>query len=374
MRGFCNALKDSAFIAIDTEHVAITSERDRLLDQVGLAYIQNIAQQDSIPSRVKPDLQQFYTSNNIQTLTLNINLSQERKDELSRLGGKGMPARRAHRFGQEQRVSLQDLAAITVEFIQSCNKAKKNLVLVGFAMAAKWTYLSRYFPQAMPFFSSWVDLRDIAKDATSSIGAIPGLVSLLQLFGYHWKDIQPGRSLNSGIADNAGDDAVATFALASALLSSKNQEKLRFRQECGRIARIFTKKKGYQQPRLQDRFTVTIYTQGPLPTAINSAMKMARHFFSYSPELAGVISNDVAFLTFKSQGLMDQFITAVHGSSLPTGEMLSVQHYFQECKPSENEKKERREKKEDRIRKRAGRAESESGNLHLGVGFDLLFY
>ncbi|UKZ75392.1 hypothetical protein TrVFT333_003076 [Trichoderma virens FT-333] len=78
-----------------------------------------------------------------------------------------------------------------VDFIQGCD-SKANLVLVGFEMAAEWTYLSRNFPQAIPFFSAWVDLRDIAKDVTSSVGIIPGLVSLLKIFGYHWKDLQPG--------------------------------------------------------------------------------------------------------------------------------------------------------------------------------------
>lgn len=140
-----------------------------------------------------------------------------------------MPARRSHRFGQQQWVNLENLEAAIVDFIQSCPRKKINLVLVGFEMAAEWTYLYTVFPRAMPFFSAWMDLRDIAQDITSSVGVIPGLVSLLQTVGYHWKDVQPGRgNCNGGNADNAGDDAIATCALVTALLSSKNQEKLRF--------------------------------------------------------------------------------------------------------------------------------------------------
>ena len=62
-------------------------------------------------------------------------------------------------------------------------------------MAAEWTYLFENFPQAIPFFSAWMDIRDIAKDLTSSVGVIPGLTSLLQIFGYHWKDLQPSRKI-----------------------------------------------------------------------------------------------------------------------------------------------------------------------------------
>lgn len=44
MQGLLNALKDSAFIAIDTEHIPIASEKDRILHQVGLAHVQTLAQ------------------------------------------------------------------------------------------------------------------------------------------------------------------------------------------------------------------------------------------------------------------------------------------------------------------------------------------
>ncbi|KAH6887024.1 hypothetical protein B0T10DRAFT_607821 [Thelonectria olida] len=268
IQGLRNALEDSAFLAIDTEHVAITSEKDRILHQVGLAYLQTLIQQDSPQSDItslstsQPYLQKFYIKNQIQALTLNLNISKEKQDDLIRLkGSRGLPTRRTHRFGIEQQIDFENLEAAIVDFIHSCSN-KTNLVMIGFEMAAEWTYLSRNFPQAIAFFSAWVDLRDIAKDVTSSVGVIPGLVSLLKIFGYHWKDIQPGKEKPSdGIADNAGDDAVATCALANALLLSENQEKLRFRQECGQIACIFTRKKGYRFSEIRDPFTATIHSR-----------------------------------------------------------------------------------------------------------------
>lgn len=231
IQGLQNAPRDSAFIAVNTEHVAITSEKDHILHQVGLAYFQTPRQQGSTSlSTSQPCLQDFYVKNQIQALTLNINIS--------------MPARRSHRFGQEQQVGIGNLEAAIIDFIKSCNN-KAHLLLIGFEMAAEWAYLPRFSPQAISFFLAWVDLRDIAKDITSSVRVIPGLTSLLQIFGYHWKDIQPGKkNLHGCMTDNDGDDAVATCALANALLFSENHEKLRFRQECGQIAHIFTRKKG----------------------------------------------------------------------------------------------------------------------------------
>lgn len=370
MHDLRNALKNSSFLAIDTEHVAITSEKDRFLHQVGLAYLPTLVQEDSPQTDItslrtsEPYLQEFFTKSHIQALTLNINISKEQKDNLVCLrGGRDMPARRSHRFVQEQQVNLEDVEAAIVDFIQSCNN-KRDLVLIGFEMAAEWTYLSGSFPQAMPFFSAWVDLRDIAKDITSSVGVIPGLVSLLQIFGYHWKEIQPGRgNLNSGIADNAGDDAVAACALANALLIPENQEKLRFRQECGQIARIFTKKKGYQVPNIWDPFTAIIHTQGPLPLTINSGMKLARHFFTYSPQSIGIVSESTAFITFKSKNQVDKFVTDVHGLALPTGEILSVQLFPQSTNLIERESREQKEKQELRERKRSERTGSEVQDL-----------
>ncbi|KAL6786194.1 hypothetical protein J3E68DRAFT_421134 [Trichoderma sp. SZMC 28012] len=368
LQGLQNFLNNSAFVAIDTEHFSFTSEEDRILHQVGLAYVQNLTQdlpRTSAPSHntSRPYLPEFYANNEVRALTLNINLGKEKRDEITFKRQGGLPVRRRHRFGREQLVDLRNLEGAIMDFIKSCN-GKANLVLMGFEMAAEWTYLSRYFPQVIPFFSAWVDLRDIAKDITSSVGIIPGLVSLLKMFGYHWKDIQPGKKdLDDGLADNAGDDAVATCALANALLDLENQEKLKFRQECGKIAGISTKRNGFRSPNIRDRFVATISADGPLPSTINSGMKVAGQFFNYSPQSTGIMSKETAYLTFKSQEQMNQFVTAVHGQSLPTGEILSVQGRVQEQKATAKENSEKKEKQELRKGKKLARAGSEVDDI-----------
>ncbi|RSL52445.1 hypothetical protein CEP54_010907 [Fusarium duplospermum] len=370
IQGLHNAIQDSAFLAIDTEHVAITSEKDRILHQVGLAYFPAPApapQNSPMSSTTdRPNLQDFYAANQLMGLTVNIKIDQDTQDGLVRAGGhRGMPIRRSHRFGLERQVDLEDLEAIILQFIESCDE-KKNLVMIGFGMAAEWIYLSTCFPRAMSLFSAWADLRDIAKDI-APLGRMPGLVSLLKIFRYRWQDLGPGRGdSGGGVADNAGDDAVATCALAGALLLFENQEKLRLRQECGRIAGIFTKKKGFRRPNTQETpFVATISTQEELPPSLNTGIKLARRFFDYSPQSTGLISECKGYITFRDKAQLDQFIAAMHRCPLPNGDTLRVKDYAREhwrINP-ENRDRDRREIQELRERRRSKRITCEVEDL-----------
>ncbi|KAI9172256.1 hypothetical protein HJFPF1_01753 [Paramyrothecium foliicola] len=362
MEGFHRCLEDSAFIALDTEHVATTSERHRILHQIGLAYIPNLPKGGtSIPATGCSDLQSFYVEHGVEGLTLDINISDEQRRNFQ--GSRGIPIRRSHRFGKKQQVDLEDAESLVVDFIHQKRHMKANIVLIGFELTAEWTYLLSVFPQAIPFFSAWKDLRDIAEDVTSSVGVIPGLSPLLQILGYHWMDIRPnGRKLGGGNADNAGDDAVATCALAQALLFSENHQKLRLRQERGKIARIFSRKKGYQSLGERDYFAATVHANGPLPSAINSGMKLARQFFDFAPQTAGILSADMAYLTFRNQDQMNNFIAAAHGMVLPRGEVLSVQFYSMVDIVAEAKVK--REQKQELIRK----ARSEKVQVEIEIG------
>ncbi|KAL2675572.1 hypothetical protein Neosp_011759 [[Neocosmospora] mangrovei] len=352
-----HALKDSAFLAIDTEHVAITSQKDRMLHQVGLAYFPApVPDLPTSPDAGLPNLQDFYTVRQLKGLTLNIKMDQDTQDNIIRAGGhKGMPVRRSHRFGQELQVNLEDLEAAILDFIQSCDKTA-NLVMIGFGMAAEWEYLSTCFPQVMRFFSAWADLRDIAKDIAPA-GEVAGLISLLKIFRYNWHDLQPGRGdLGGGVADNAGDDAVATCALAGALLLPENQQKLRLRQECGRIAGTFAKKKGFRVPNSKEHpFTATIRAGSPLPRSLNTPMKLARRFFSYSPQSTGLRSENIGFITFRDKEQLDYFITATHKTPLPMGGILRVRDYSLEHGRINPENRDRKEKQELRERERSER-------------------
>ncbi|KAI0907950.1 hypothetical protein F4823DRAFT_625930 [Ustulina deusta] len=310
LEGLQRTLKDHAFIALDTEHPPIESGRSRTLHQVGLAYLATMAPYAHVPGQ--PRLDDFVNKNQIQSLTLNVNISDQTREDLIRYRG-GIPNRRPSRFGYERQVDLDGLESAVIEFIQSCNSTK--LVLIGFEMPAEWTYLVRNFPRVIPYFLFWIDLRDIAKDITA-IGVIPGRVSVLQTLGYHWKDIKG--SNKHGSADNAGNDAVSVLAMAHAFLYPENQKKLQFRQKCGQIAQHT-----FNENRIT--FGATIQSQkGLLPNTINSSMKLARYFFDFMPTSTGLKSADIAFITFENESRLNQFIQANNQRLLPTGETLSV--------------------------------------------------
>ncbi|KAI0443325.1 hypothetical protein F4803DRAFT_515710 [Xylaria telfairii] len=224
---------NSAFIALDTEHVPIENENNRILHQVGLTYLPATSTAMMLNASRKQCLSDFYNIYQLQSLTLNIELSNELQEDLIRFRG-NIPNRRPSRFGYEQQIYIESLESTIIKFIQSCNNS--NLVLVGFEMAAEWNYLLKNFPKAMPYFSSWIDLRDIGRDITSA-KVLPGLVSMLQIFGYFWQDIK-GDNRN-GAAANAGDDTVSTLAIANAFFDPENQNKLR-----NRVAQQNRKKAG----------------------------------------------------------------------------------------------------------------------------------
>jgi hypothetical protein len=334
LKGFREVFENSNFLALDTEHVAITSQGDRVLHQVGLAFTRTLKSRHPLcPARslgmIRPKrrLRHFFEDNEMEGLTLKINTSKELGDQVLRVGGfKGMPIRRPHRFGEEKTVDIEDLEASVVEFLQDLPKDKK-LVLIGFGMGAEWTYLSTNFPAVIPFFSAWIDLGDIVKDITSSLLAyLPNLLFLIQTFGYWWKDVKPGRGCHSdGNADNAGDDVVTTLALAHALLDERNHAMLRFEHACFRIARSGRVRPFYDPAK---GFIATVRTEGQLPIKISSSIRLAQRFFDFHPVGTGLMSSEVGFATFRSQEELDYFISCVDGMVLRTGETLSAQRYI----------------------------------------------
>ncbi|VZI10225.1 unnamed protein product [Fusarium fujikuroi] len=323
LKGFRQIFEHSYLLALDTEHVAITSERDRVLHQVGLAFTKTLkSRHPACPGRepglIKPRrrLRYFFEDNNMEGLTLNVNTSKELGDDVLRVGRrvggrvggrvgylKGMPTRRPHRFGVEKSLDIEDVEPFIEDFLQELPK-DKHLVLIGFGMEAEWTYLSTNSPAAIPFFSAWIDLRDIVVDIASS--------STMSSQG------EPS-------ADNAGDDVVTILALAHALLDEKNHEMLRFEHECFRISCSGRIGSFYDASKC---FIATVRTEGNLPLRLSSRFKLARQFFDFHPMGTALMSSEMGLVAFRSQDGVDRFIGCVDGMVLHTGETLSAQRYI----------------------------------------------
>ncbi|KAF4336875.1 hypothetical protein FBEOM_9255 [Fusarium beomiforme] len=378
LRGFQEVLHNSSFVAMDTEHIAITSERDRVLHQVGLAFIETMkpgpyASSISHLRRLPVRLPHFFKINHMKCLTINIKTTDRPEHEIVRIGGiKGMPHRRRHRFGQEKCLDTENLESAVVQFFQSLPR-NKNLILIGFEIGVEWNYITANFPAAIPFFSAWIDLRDIAKDIASHTGVIPGLATLLKEFNYYWKDFKADRKCpGDGTADNAGDDAVVTCALAHALLDKNNQETLQFSQICEQIAHVGKRTIAHPTP---EDFIATINTEGELPSRIRSGWRLASQFFEFRPLGTGTKSKDMAFLTFRSKNALDHFIESVDGMVLKTGEKLSVQRYIHIETETLEEKKLKEEKQDFRRRKKQDFYKDEFEELTDLFGrYDILCY
>lgn len=330
LRGLHEALgnKGTAFIALDTEHVETARGSDNLLHQVGLAYTQTLASADSHVAYTprgggRPRPQEFYTQTQIQGLTLNITISDETREVLGPQFN--IPSRSPHRFGAEEQVSIGDVEESIIAVVQRFAQANTNLILVGFQSSVEWAYLERHFPGIVPYFSSWMDVRDIAKDI-APIGNLRGLKKLLYIFGYDWKDIDaPVKGYN---ADNAGDDAVFTLAAANALLCPENQERLKAHQACTVAVDTFARHKGYVfDGEVRHPHAAMIQCEtGTLPRALNSGMRLVYQFLNFAPESGGILNAELACLTFKSHDELVQFVQATHRLILPTGHVLSAAH------------------------------------------------
>ncbi|KAF5688670.1 hypothetical protein FDENT_4755 [Fusarium denticulatum] len=367
LQGFRQVLEGSYFVALDTEHVPITSSSDRVLHQVGLAFTKTLESRHlPCPPRergtIRPvrRLYHFVEDNNMEVLTFNIGTSKELGDGVLRVGGlQGMPIRRPHRFGKETSLYVENLESSVVEFLSNLPRDKK-LVLVGFEMGADWTYLSTNFPAAIRFFSAWIDLGDIVSDITSSSPSqYPSLEFLIQTFGYWWQDIKPGRGCRSdGNADNAGDDVVTTLALAQALLEERNHSTLLFEHACFRIASSGRISTFYDPAKC---FVAAVKSDGLLPIKISMGIRIARKFIDFHPVSTGLFSNEVGYVTFRSNEELDHFISCVNGMVLHTGETLSAQRYIQVDTDTPEDKKLKEEKRIMRGMKREADVEKVVG-------------
>ncbi|KAI9901000.1 hypothetical protein N3K66_005262 [Trichothecium roseum] len=330
----CHAIRDGcAFIALDMECAAIPSKMDPrkkhlTLYQADLAFLDTnsdaLKRDEELSNSKELHIADFYTENNVRSLTLDVGLDNETQTRILDYQGR-LPTRRADRFGEERSVSRKTLDHVMVDFIESCNPSKKKLILVGFGLAAEWGRLFTHCFRALACFSSWMDLRDIARGIAPT-GIIQGQISLLLLCGYRWKDVKQGNHENTGIGNgtpvNVGNDAVSTLALMCSLLDPGIQEKLKARQECNEIAG--PKNKYTHVSSIRHSFvTAAIESKSDsLPAMLSSEAKLARYFYNFSPRAVGFLSHSIAYMTFRSRQQLSVFIESANGLLLPTGETL----------------------------------------------------
>ncbi|KAK5635061.1 hypothetical protein RRF57_010773 [Xylaria bambusicola] len=91
-----------------------------------------------VPSQgQRPHLGDFSNRNQLRGPSLNINLSNQAREDLIRYRG-GIPNRRPSRFSHEYRIDPDNLESAIIKFMQSCHcDTVSKLVFIGFEMRAE---------------------------------------------------------------------------------------------------------------------------------------------------------------------------------------------------------------------------------------------
>ncbi|CAG7564266.1 unnamed protein product [Fusarium equiseti] len=327
LEDFSNACTNSSFLAIRIKDMIKTNDSDRVLLQVGLAYLPSLEPDEFLEcsSANMPSLIQFYNNKRVKALTVDVHIRQDVKDEILAL--RDIPVRRNVRFGKQITMHPNHLGAAITGFLQGClHNNERNIVCVGFNPKG-WKYMRDYFPDAMSHFSAYMDLRDIARDAAPHSGHIPGLRNCLELF--HFDGELAGTERVGEKTDNAGEHAVAVCAFATILLSSWNQETFRYRIECASIARHWERKKSRSEFTAEARFLVSVCTEAreTLPYCLKSSWRIAQQFHAWNPKYAVRAFHDEAYVQFHNKPDMQTFINEMNGEVYPSGETLSVMTY-----------------------------------------------
>lgn len=329
-----NAIRNGcAFMALDMECAAVPSKifrdiKDLILYQADLAFLDTVndapQRNEALSNSKELHIADFYTENNVRSLTFDVGLDNETQTRILDYQGR-LPTRRADRFGEESSGSRETFDHVMVDFIKSCNPNKKKLILVGFGLATEWDRLFTCCFRALACFSSWMDLRDIARGIAPT-GIIQGQISLLQLCGYRWKDVKKGKHENTGTGNgtpiNVGNDAVSALALMCSLLDPGIQEKLKARQESNEIAGPRNKYTHISSIRHSFVTAALESKSDSLPETLSTEAKLGRLFFTFSPRSVGFLSHSIAYLTFRSREQLSVFIEAANGSSSPIVETV----------------------------------------------------
>ncbi|KAH7185997.1 uncharacterized protein B0J16DRAFT_415294 [Fusarium flagelliforme] len=337
LEDFSNACTNSSFLAIRIKDIKKTSDSDRVLAQVGLAYLPSLEPDDFLDcsSANMPSLIQFYNNKRVKALTVDVPIPQEEKDQI--LGLRDMPVRRNVRFGKQVMIHSDNLGAAITGYLQGCfHDNNRNLVCVSLNSKA-WTYMRDYFPGAMSHFSAYMDLEDIARDAAPYSGHIPGLKNCLELF--HFNGELAGTEKVGEKTDNAGEHAVAVCAFANILLSSENQEKFKYRIECASIARHWESKEVRLIFSVDAKFIVSVRTEAreSLPSVLKSSWRIAQEFHAWNPRIAVRIAHSEAHVQFHNKPDMQTFINDMNGAVYASGEILSVMTYEEREKERQQE-------------------------------------
>ncbi|KAI0440779.1 hypothetical protein F4803DRAFT_526178 [Xylaria telfairii] len=229
-------------------------------------------------------------------------------------------------FGQLQEIEPTTTEAVLVALLKSVQQRSglnTPLVLVGFDLFFEFVTITSHFSQILQFFSSWVDLKDIATEVSEPKNCY-GLRDTLRAFGFAPGDIATSGGRNG---HNAADDTIRELAVLVNLLQLP-QESVPLHIE--------TKpKKRYEVQRFWNGrapgpkelypFTARVYIKGKL---LGHLLPHWAHIFdifsAYNPIAVGLATGGpYGWVSLSSLEGLNRLIEDVHGKQLK-GEMWNI--------------------------------------------------
>ncbi|KAK7921448.1 hypothetical protein PG985_009470 [Apiospora marii] len=185
------------------------------------------------------------------------------------------------------------MSSLVQRYKQDAASRGKDLVLVTFEHGAEWRYLTLYFPSIAQCFTSWLDIRELAK-ADALRCNTPTLKTCLACYGYHWRDITCATSIASGQdyegqernanGHNAGNGACMTLTLLECLQDPDFRRRLSKRQVIEAIVKPF------KAPSPREPYVATFESGNPklFPGCLGSGYRAARYFWDFEPTGLGL--------------------------------------------------------------------------------------
>ncbi|KAK8077114.1 hypothetical protein PG996_003284 [Apiospora saccharicola] len=329
---------------MDTEFVHTGGKRrGSVLLQVGLGYAPDLCL-PTHPLSSRPTIKEFVQRNQVRGSTVNITLSAENQQLVRSFNNGKIPFRKTSEFWEEQDCGIGELddrmSMLVRLYKEDASSRGRDLVLVTFAHGAEWRYLTIYFPTIAQYFTSWLDVRQLAKADTFRSNT-PPLKTCLTSYGYHWMDITCGSSIVSGEdyegderntnADNAGNDACMTLALLECLQDPEFRQRLINRQTIEAIVHLSEK------PPWRELFVATFEPtdQPQLPGCLSNGYQAARYFWEYEPISIGLKYKarcgdtqlgkqaERGWVAFRSKQHLARFV-GKHHNALVGGQTLKV--------------------------------------------------
>ncbi len=247
-------IPNSLLVALDLEFSA------QGVSEVGLAFLRVHGQEPQFQG--DGTLQMFYSQNEIQVHSFLVR---------DRIPTK-KTSREAIKYGTTALIDAEEVVP-TVTRMLSTFSNEGSLILIGFALYAEFQWISQECPSLSTFFTTWVDLQEIAEERSGALR--PGLIDTMSAM--HIFDREVGSK--GPRMHRASNDAVRCMAVLSGLVSLNSFTLLKASPD----VLLLTK---HPHPSSKHPFTARITTSdgSTLPSEFKAPRSLSTLFEAYKPK------------------------------------------------------------------------------------------